>query len=445
MSKDLNRDTRDYSLSAYHLIVVFFVVLLFAAVLSLLLSYEVKDYLVRSHVEFYSRIFHGLCYNKPNIYSAFESKDAAAACVDLQTLTDEFLSYAPVFKIKLWDNNGNIIWSDSPEFIGKNFSSDAEFREAIKGVISFAERDNDGPWRKEDFPKINEGKYYAIYMPVTLRGKTVGVFEIYEADKSFYRIVHEASVIIWVSVFIWAASVYLFLLFFFYRSYKAQNKAYKQLAQIEKTTIFALAYQAELRDKSTGQHLKRVSLYVKLLAKGLSHEPQYKTYITDSYLEDLVKSAPLHDIGKVSVPDNILWKPGSLTQEEFEVIKKHCESGALIIKKAEEQLPFRSFLRVAISLVLSHHEKWNGTGYPQGLKGEEIPLAARIMALADVYDALRSERCYKKAFPHEKSCEIIKADSGSHFDPKIVEVFLKYEHEFLRISEKIADSQDQVK
>lgn len=442
MSKSVIRDARDHSLSATHLAAVFFIVLSFAAVLSSLLSHEVKDYLVKSHVDFYSKILHGLCYNKPDIYSAFESQETAVSSAELKTLTDEFLSYTSVFKIKLWDKHGNIIWSDRKELIGKNFSSDVKFREAIQGKISFSEGEDEDTGQEEDFPRLTRGKFFDIYIPVIFGNSSVGVFEIYEADKRFYGIVYEAVVIIWVSVFVWAASVYLFLIFFFYRSYRAQNKAYKQLAQIEKTTIFALAYQAELRDKSTGQHLKRVSLYVKLLARGLSHEPHYKSYITDGYIEDIVKSAPLHDIGKVSVPDNILWKPGSLTQEEFEIIKKHCDSGALILKRAEEQLPFRSFLRVAISLVLSHHEKWNGSGYPQGLKGEEIPLAARIMALADVYDALRSERCYKKAFSHEKACEIIKADSGSHFDPEVVGVFLKYEHEFLKVSEKIADNKD---
>lgn len=440
MPKSIIRNTKDHSLSVYHLITVFFIVLSFAAILSSLLSLEVKEYLVKSHVDFYSKILHGLCYNKPNIYSAFESPETAAASDELRILTDEFLSYTTVFRIKLWDKHGNIIWSDSKKDIGNNFFSDAKFREAIQGNVSFFEWEHKDKELYGDYSKTSERKSFEIYIPVIFGKETVGVFEIYEADKNFYGIVHDASVLIWVSVFIWAASVYLFLLFFFYRSYKAQNKAYKQLAQIEKTTIFALAYQAELRDKSTGQHLKRVSLYVKLLAKGLSNYPQYQSYITEGYIEDIVKSAPLHDIGKVAVPDNILWKPGSLTQEEFEIIKRHCESGALILKRAEEQLPFRSFLRVAISLVLSHHEKWNGLGYPQGLKGEEIPLAARIMALADVYDALRSERCYKKAFSHEKTCEIIKTDSGSHFDPKLVEVFFKYEHEFLKISEKIADS-----
>jgi len=437
MFRNISRDTKDYSLAAYHLIAVFIIVLFLASFFAVLLSRNVKEYLVGTHIEFYSRIFHSLTYNKPAIYSIFDNPEDAAGLEELKALTDELLSYPAVLKIKVLDKQGIVIWSDRKEYIGQRYSSGKDFLRAIRGEISFSEKQSTEQGKSS--LTASKHKFFEIYIPVVFGGRNIGVFEIHEADKNLYRIVSEASVIIWFSIFILAASIYLFLSFFFYHSYKSQNKAYWQLAQIERTTIFALAYQAELRDKSTGQHLKRVSLYVRLLAKGLSRDPQYKNYITAGYIEDVVKSAPLHDIGKVMVPDNILWKPGSLTPEEFEIIKKHCESGAMILREAEEQLPFRSFLRVAISLVLSHHEKWNGTGYPEGLKGENIPLAARIMALADVYDALRSERCYKKAYSHEKTCEIIKADSGSHFDPKIVDVFLKYENEFLRVSESISD------
>ncbi|HCB15283.1 MAG TPA: hypothetical protein DEP36_17190 [Gammaproteobacteria bacterium] len=213
----------------------------------------------------------------------------------------------------------------------------------------------------------------------------------------------------------------------------------EQLHQTEDVTIFALAYLAEIRDLETGKHLERTSQYVGVLVKNLVDSPKYSSYLTQKYICDIVKSAPLHDIGKVGIPDSILKKNGKLTAEEFEVIKQHCEYGANILKTAEQKLGFESFLRIAIQLVMSHHERWDGLGYPHGLKGDEIPLSARIMALADVYDALRSERCYKKSFSHEESCMIITREKGKQFDPDIVDAFLKTEKVFLEISNTIVD------
>jgi response regulator RpfG family c-di-GMP phosphodiesterase len=208
----------------------------------------------------------------------------------------------------------------------------------------------------------------------------------------------------------------------------------RQLLQTEGVTIFALAYQAELRDLETGKHLERTAHYVRLLAEELSRLPKYRTYLTPSYIADLTKSAPLHDIGKVAIPDAILRKPGKLTPEEFAIIKGHCEYGTRVLKIADEKLSFQSFLKIAIQIVSSHHEKWNGTGYPRGLKGEAIPLSGRIMALADVYDALRSDRCYKKAFSHEETCTMISQEKGKQFDPEIIDVFSGVESKFREIS-----------
>ena len=213
----------------------------------------------------------------------------------------------------------------------------------------------------------------------------------------------------------------------------------KRLLQTENVTIFALAYEAELRDSVTGNHIARTSKYVQLLTRDLMKKDKYKGYITEEYYTEIVKSAPLHDIGKVAIPDLILQKEGQFTEEEFEIMKKHSEFGADIIRKAMGQLKFRSFLHIAEQLTLSHHEKWDGTGYPNGLKGEAIPLSARIMAVADVYDALRSERQYKKAFSHEKACAIIVGDSGSHFDPDIIDSFVDLADKFEKISMELAD------
>ena len=208
----------------------------------------------------------------------------------------------------------------------------------------------------------------------------------------------------------------------------------------------SLAYQAEIRDLETGQHLDRTTEYVRILAEELKNPPpKYtvresdKNYLTDEYIIDLVKSVPLHDIGKVGVSDSILRKPGKLTEEEFEEMKKHCDHGARVLERAEKKLSFRSFLSIGVQLALSHHERWDGQGYPFGLKGEEIPLSARIMALVDVYDALRSKRCYKESFSHEESVEIISKGRGTQFDPIIIDAFLRIKNEFMNISIELAD------
>lgn len=200
--------------------------------------------------------------------------------------------------------------------------------------------------------------------------------------------------------------------------------------------IISLSALAESRDNETGAHILRTQEYVKALAQYLSQFEQHQTLLTDNYIELLYKSAPLHDVGKVGIPDQILLKPGKLTDEEFEVMKGHPEIGAKALSMAEQQLGSNSFLQLAKEISLTHHEKWDGKGYPNGLKGEEIPLSGRLMALADVYDALISERVYKKAFSHDKAKSIILEGNGQHFDPEIVDAFLAIEHEFVAIADK---------
>lgn len=217
-------------------------------------------------------------------------------------------------------------------------------------------------------------------------------------------------------------------------------KVNQQLLQTENVTIFALAYQAELRDLETGKHLERTARYVELLAENLARIQKYCTYLSPVYIADLVKSAPLHDIGKVAIPDSILKKSGKLTPEEFEIIKKHCAYGMSVLKIADEKLSFQSFLKIAIQMVASHHERWDGKGYPAGLCGDAIPLSGRIMSLADVYDALRSERCYKKALSHEEAYKIILKERGTQFDPDLVDVFSTIEKKFHEISVTLIDS-----
>ncbi len=198
-------------------------------------------------------------------------------------------------------------------------------------------------------------------------------------------------------------------------------------------TILGLAKLAEYRDSDTGAHLERIREYSKILAEELAKTPKYEGYITKEYIDDLYNSSILHDIGKVGIPDSILLKPGRLTPDEFEIVKQHSKLGGDAIRAIETKIKGKSFLTLGKEIAYYHHERWDGKGYPEGLKGEEIPLSARIVALADVYDALTSKRTYKEAFSHERAKEIITSERGSHFDPDIVDAFIKREKEFREI------------
>ena len=218
----------------------------------------------------------------------------------------------------------------------------------------------------------------------------------------------------------------------------------QELAVTQDITIHSLASLAETRDNETGGHILRTQRYVQVLARQLADHPKYGDELDEKTVDLLFKSAPLHDIGKVGVPDAILHKPGKLTDEEFDTMKTHCELGYQSLLKAEElfELEVRpSFLTHAKDIARTHQEKWDGSGYPQGLKGEEIPLSGRIMAVADVYDALICKRVYKPAFPHEKAVNIISEGRGSHFDPDVVDAFLEIEESVKRIAAELADDE----
>lgn len=219
-----------------------------------------------------------------------------------------------------------------------------------------------------------------------------------------------------------------------------QDKLAKKMTGEEKRahteTIRAVAQLAEFRDIDPEGHLTRVAEYSVLIACELRKrkEPKWSNYITDQYVEDLGRSSLLHDIGKAGIADTILLKPGRLTDEEFEQIKTHSTIGGQALTEAEKEVEAQSFLTMAKEVAYYHHERFDGTGYPKGLKGEEIPLSARIVALADVYDAITSDRPYRKAFSHEKAVTIITKDLGeSYFDPVILEIFVKNEAKFQNI------------
>ncbi|WDP92025.1 MAG: HD domain-containing protein [Desulfobacter sp.] len=206
--------------------------------------------------------------------------------------------------------------------------------------------------------------------------------------------------------------------------------SYKDFQNARVATILGLAKLAEYRDTDTGNHLERIREYTRVIATELAKISKYKSYITAEYIDDLYLSAVLHDIGKVGIPDAILLKPGRLSDEEFEIIKLHTIYGGDILRMVEARVEGQSFVTLGREIAYYHHEKWNGTGYPKGLKGEDIPLSTRIVCLADVYDALTSKRSYKSAFSHEETKNIILRGKGTHFDPEVVEAFERGENEF---------------
>lgn len=218
-------------------------------------------------------------------------------------------------------------------------------------------------------------------------------------------------------------------------------KRTRELAAIQDVTILAMASLAETRDNDTGNHIRRTQHYMKLLADYLKPHPRFAHFLSDHTISMLFKSAPLHDIGKVGIPDRILLKPGRFEPHEFEIMKTHCKLGRDAIQHAEDQLGLEvEFLKFAKEIAYGHQEKWDGSGYPEKLAGEAIPISARLMAVADVYDALISRRVYKEGMPHEKAVAIIAEGRGSHFDPDITDAFLVLQDRFHAIAQQYADS-----
>lgn len=216
--------------------------------------------------------------------------------------------------------------------------------------------------------------------------------------------------------------------------------AKEEALRAKDAVILAMASLAETRDNETGNHIRRTQYYVRALAEAARHHPAFGLQLGDAVIDLIYKSAPLHDIGKVGIPDSILLKPGRLDAEEFAVMKTHAELGRRAIADAQRHLGISSsFLDLAQEIAHTHHEKWDGSGYPNGLRGSDIPLSGRLMAIADVYDALVSERIYKPALPHDEAVSIITAEKGRHFDPDLVDIFAGIADSFRDIHRRFGD------
>jgi len=212
----------------------------------------------------------------------------------------------------------------------------------------------------------------------------------------------------------------------------------RKISESQMATIFALAKLAENRDTDTGEHLERVQEYCRVLAFALKERSDYSDVVTDDFIANIYQASPLHDIGKVAIPDNILLKPGRLTSEEVEIMRTHAAVGAQTLMAVLDRFPENAFVAMGIDIAKCHHERWDGAGYPEGLAGLEIPLSARVMAVVDVYDAFRSDRCYRSGLTHEATRQIILDGRASQFDPVIADKFRELEAVFRRIYEETA-------
>jgi len=216
----------------------------------------------------------------------------------------------------------------------------------------------------------------------------------------------------------------------------------QEVIAAQAATITAFCALAEARDNETGNHIRRTQHYVRILAEALQDHPRFRDQLDDEVIQLLFKSAPLHDVGKVATPDAILLKPGKLTPDEWVLMKQHCEYGRNAILQAESALggvTDASFLQYAAEIAYGHHERWDGSGYPQGLAGDAIPLSARLMAIADVYDALISRRVYKQPIPHEEAIQMMLVERGRHFDPDIVDALESVAAKFAEIAQNFRD------
>ena len=221
----------------------------------------------------------------------------------------------------------------------------------------------------------------------------------------------------------------------------------QEISSAHMGTIFAMAKLAESRDPETGEHLERIREYCRILAQEMRKTKKYANIINDSFIENIYATSPLHDIGKIGIPDRVLLKTDKLTEEEWTIMKFHPILGAETLRAVEEHVSGNAFTRMGIDIALTHHEKWNGTGYPRGLKGKDIPLVGRIIALADAYDALSSSRCYRKEiFSHEETVSILEKDRSKHFDPDVIDVFLLNDvrKKFMSVLQNFQDAKNSV-
>ncbi len=415
--------------------VSFFTTLIIAVLLVLLMMGRVQSQLIRSHGQFYREFINAISENYREILPVFnglnpvgtdehtEAEHEHEAADVWEHFRQDLQQYPYIEKLLLINTFNETVWIYPETSDFKNINPTVRIGDTNPGGINY---------------KINDESsdlVVSYFLPVRDGTELVGMAEIIIRNNNLREAINESRLTFAGYIFAGGSVFYLSVFLLFLRLYLKQKSALDRLEKSQKLTIQTMSLLAELKDNDTSEHVQRTSKYCRVLAEELAKDSRYRGYIDEHYIKDLERSAPLHDIGKVGIPENILLKPGRLTEDEFSVIKKHPLLGANVLKQVMNSVEFRSYFEIAYQIVLSHHENWDGSGYPQALSGEDIPLSARIMSIADVYDALTTERPYKEAFSHEKAVEIILEGRGSKFDPALVDHFLNIEKEFKMISD----------
>ncbi|MCM2263764.1 MAG: HD domain-containing protein [Desulfuromonadales bacterium] len=417
-------------------VITFVVVLLVTLILAQIMTKRVTEEVIQSHLRVFPELVRTTLKQHPEAARWFQSPPGEKVPEEVGEFFAALLDIPGVFRIKVWNERGDVLWSDRNELIGQNFAGNPLLDQALRGEVAYGKKSAE---KSENITEHGAKIVLEVYSPVIYAGYVLGAVELYETDIDLERSLADTRRTVWGWIAVAGGVLYLLLFAIFYQAHYRYRRTTLRLLETQDVTIHALAYQSEMHDTETGNHIERTTSYVRLLAEELSRGERDRQVLTDKYIDSLAKSAPLHDIGKVGIPDTVLCKPGRFEPDEFELMKKHSEYGASVLRRAEAKLSFESFLKTAIEIAQCHHERWDGKGYPAGLQGEDIPLSARIMAIADIYDALRSRRRYKGPYPHEECCELIRQDAGKALDPLVVEAFIRREKDFLEVSRQLAD------
>jgi HD-GYP domain-containing protein (c-di-GMP phosphodiesterase class II) len=412
------------------------VVIAVSFILGFTLTRWTADLQIKKHIDLYPQIVSEHLKEHSDILDYIQSSNHTETPEQIEEFIEGLKYFGRIFRVKIWGDNARVLWSDDASIVGKRFPENVQYLAAWKGKIVYK---TTKPQKAEQATEADHKQVLEIYTPASHNRKIIAVIELYEATDILFEEIQKSAIFIWILVSFSGLITYALLFYIFYSSHIRQKQIISELSRVQDVTIMSLAAVAETRDNETGAHILRTQRYVRLLAEKLRHKKKFKRYLNSEYIKILYKSSPLHDIGKVGVPDSILLKPGKLTAEEFEEMKKHTAYGRDSLRFSEEKLGSNSFLETAREIAYTHHEKWNGSGYPNGLIGEEIPISGRIMALADVYDALISQRVYKEAFSHEYAREIIMKGRGNHFDPEIVDAFMELEKVFNKVAMEFRD------
>lgn len=267
---------------------------------------------------------------------------------------EAILDVDSVFRIKIWNDAREVLWSDQGELIGQKYPGNVTLEKALQGKIIYKKTK---PQKTEHLFEKERDLFLEIYIPVRGNDTVIGVIELYESDRALSEQINRLVQLVWIIIIAAGFTLYVVLFFIFFRSYRQQKYITEQVRQTEQVTIYALSYQAGLRDEETGNHLKRTTSYVRMIAEELRKQPEYRKYVTPGYIEDLARSAPLHDIGKVGIPDAILRKRGKLTPEEFRYIQSHCQLGARILEEALDDVSIRMTDLHSVRSVRNHRRR----------------------------------------------------------------------------------------